>query len=164
VKSKKKQITMKIKIIMTGMVIMVLSMTNLIAQDSPDDRRRTAQEQAAYEKTIKVNPAKIDAPTVDSRMYPAEATAAPVIWKPLAMEPEMRPAESELPAAQSVVTPSNKEVNSRATQPAPDPAQTVINRKSMIGPKEQPAANPQGVKNRRDMVGPKTQPQPQKTE
>ena len=155
---------MKIKIIMTGMVIMVLSMTNLIAQDSPDDQRRTAEEQAAYEKTIKVNPAKIDAPSVDSRMNAAEATAAPVVWKPVVTESGLRPAESDIPVAPSAAVPSNKEVNSRATQPAPDPSQTVINRKNMIGPGEQPAANPQGVKSRRDMVGPKTQPQPQKTE
>ncbi len=155
---------MKIKIFTTGLVIMALSMTNLMAQESPDDRRRTAEEQAAYEKTIKVNPAKIAEPSVDSRMNPAEATAPPVNWKAQTIESDMRPVETDLPIAVPAPVQSNKEVNPRATQPAPDPSQTVINRKSMIGPKDQPAANPQSVKNRRDMVGPKTQPEPKKSE
>lgn len=155
---------MKTKIFMTGLAIMVCSITSLVAQDSPDDRRRTAEEQAAYEKTIKVNPAKIAEPSVDSRMDPAEATAPPVNWKPQVLESEVRPAESDLPLTQPAAVTSNKEVNPRSTQPAPDPNNKVIDRKSMIGPKSQPAANPQGVKNRRDMVGPKSQPEPKKPE
>lgn len=155
---------MKAKIFMTGLAIMVCSITNLMAQDSPDDRRRTAEEQAAYEKTIKVNPAKIAEPSVDSRMNPAEATAPPVNWKPQTMESDSRPTDSDLMVSKPASVTANKEITPHSTQPAPDPNNNVIDRRSMIGTKSQPAANPQGVKNRRDMVGPKSQPEPKKPE
>jgi hypothetical protein len=153
---------MKSKFIYTTIVILAMAISLVQGQTSKEDVRRSAQEQAAYEKTIPVNPAKISVqPQTDPRMDAAQTTAPPTNWKPSVTVDERNQAQPVLPS-KPVINTTNVPSPS-ATQPQPTQVK-VENRGNMKGSNTQPKPD-NAVKpvSRRDMKGPATQPEPQKS-
>ncbi len=134
---------MKMKISYIGIVLLFFSVTALKGQDQQPEPRRTAAEQAAFEKTIPVNPAKITPATQnDSRLDPLQQQAPPTNWKP-----------------------GNAPVEDRK------PQESVTEKPVKVTGIQEPAANrtqpeggqmPEKPKNHRETIGQRTQPEGQK--
>ncbi len=147
-----------------GLLLLLLTITTTYGQESPADIRRTPEDQAAFEKGVPVNPAKIDPATqVDPKMDPAQAVVSAINWKPAVVtsqdmrSPELNQVESKTTSTQPAPT-----VN--RTQPEGEqPKGKTVNRRDANGSKTQPeGAKPANVTNYRDIKGPKTQPEGEK--
>jgi hypothetical protein len=156
---------MKRKIIYIGIVLLAFAITTIQGQNTPAEPRRTADEQAAFEKTVKVNPAKIAPQTqVDSRPDATLAPAPPVNWKAAPAPEEVRQSP-EIQITDKGQQTGSGSVSPNKSQPEPKQAGKTESRRDMQGTKDQPqGSKPADVKSRRDLNGPKTQPEAKKPE
>ncbi len=148
------------------MLMLLCSITSTYGQDNPSELRRTTEEQAAYEKTKPLNPAKIAPETlVDPRMITAQVS--PTNWKPVITPMDEKKnlelilvdkVSTDNVAAQPVIPAENR------SQPKPQESrEKVINYRDMQGPKTQPDAPKAGnVDNYRKITGSKSQPRGEK--
>ncbi len=148
------------KILIYICTLLLFTATTTVAQNNHPEARRSAAEQAAYEKTIPVNPPKsASASQADSRMNPAETQAGPVNWKPGDDAEE----ERKSPEANQTGTNQNQTPNvstAHIAQPeGAQPQENSINYRNMIGSKTQPEAPKSGNEtNYRNIKGTPTQP------
>jgi hypothetical protein len=152
---------MKKKLNFIGMLMLLLTVTaTLYGQNNMVEPRRTAEEQAAFEKTIPVNPAKIPVTTqVDPRMETADVQVSPTNWKPAVQSEEERIVPEPSKAARQIVTPETNHPQPLGTQPSGK----TLNSRDMNGPKTQPDALKTGsVADYRNQNGVKTQPEGEK--
>jgi hypothetical protein len=142
-----------------SLALMLLSLPAVYGQEKQDDPRRTAAEQAIFEKSVPGNPAKITpASKVDPRLDPAQNQAGATNWKPVKATPEDR---KEVVPAQPGKNPAE---NQPSTDPAglqsPAPVSTKpLNYREINGSKTQPKAPEGTITNYRDLNGPKSQPE-----
>ncbi|MDP1622365.1 MAG: hypothetical protein Q8M08_08490 [Bacteroidales bacterium] len=152
---------MKKRIDYTLILLLLFAVSALYGQDKPTDTRRTAEEQAAFEKTVPVNPAKIPAETlVDPKMAAVQNEAAPTNWKPVNEIAEER--KEVVPPSGSSPKEIKPSANTTRTQPPPLEQGTTLNRRDMKGSKTQPEAPKASIIDRRSLNGPKTQPEGEK--
>jgi hypothetical protein len=132
---------MKIKIGYIVIVLLFFSVTALKGQDRQPEPRRTAAEQAAFEKTIPANPAKIAPATqLDPKMDPALQQPPPTNWKPVATPVDDRKVVEPVLDTPAKVT-QKPEPTTNRTQP--EGAQAIgkpENHREVIGQKNQPEA------------------------
>ncbi len=144
-----------------GMLLVLFAMTiaTTYGQQGTEVPRLAPDEQAAFEKSIPVNPAKLSADNLaDSKMEPMPGQPAPVQWK-IADNPDVTllPKE-EQPEVQPVIKPVKG--NADNTQQPGAPAGKTVNLRNLNGPKTQPdAPAPVNNLNRRNMTGQKAQPE-----
>lgn len=108
---------MKFKIGNLIMVLMLLVVSMAYAQDRQPDQRLTAGEQAIFEQSVPVNPARIDPATqIDRKEDPSLGPAPVTNWKPAGALSERQPvtAPAEVPVAQ----PLGQNPDPARTQPA----------------------------------------------
>ena len=144
------------------LLVLLCSMASVYGQNNPSGIRRSPEEQAMYEKSVPVNPAKIPASSqVDPKMAPA--TVSPVNWKPAntPLEDRKSPAADQPGNRIATVQPAP---DSNHTQPAgTQPQGPTVNYREIKGNKTQPGAPQPGKStNYRDLNGPKTQPEGEK--
>jgi hypothetical protein len=157
---------MKKTIIWFGILFLAFQAQIILAQNRPDDAKRTPEEQAAFEKGVPVNPARVViTPEPDGRFDPLTVQAPETNWKATTavIDREISPEVSSVSATTSATT-SDAPATVKS-QPEPAKALQPVSRRNMQGPKTQPEAkNPNPVMNRGNMNGPATQPLPGKSE
>jgi hypothetical protein len=151
---------MKKENIYLWVLLVLFAATTAVGQNSQAPVRRTAAEQAEYEKSVPLNPAKIAPAPAETRMDPAMTQAGPVNWKPAATPAEVRTLPAPGQSANNQV-PQKNSVSSGNTQPeGTKPEGATVNRRNVNGPNTQPeATKTTPATSRRDMNGPSTQPE-----
>lgn len=143
------------------MLLVLFSVTATFGQNKPADVRRTPQEQAEFEKSVPLNPAKIAVQDqADARMDPTRAQAPPTNWKP-----EVTPVDDrKLPGTDAVSTgqvagqaaPAVDRTQPEGAQPQGKP----VDYRGINGPKTQPdGMKPAHETNYRNQEGSRTQPE-----
>ena len=157
---------MKRKLNLIGMSLGLLAISlTTHGQSSQAEPGRTAEEQAAYEMSIPVNPAKMPAAVQDDpRMDPSQVQAGPTNWKPATLQTDNREAPDPGKVGNIRVSQTIPAVN--RTQPAGEqPAGKTMNRRDLKGSDTQAEAPHSGnVTSYRNLDGPETQPEGQKPE
>ena len=147
-----------------GVLLLLCTITETYGQNSQPEPRRTAAEQAAFEKTVPVNPAKIPAGSqVDSRMDPALAQPGPTNWKPVATPVDDRGVPEPAKVTHNNVPDHSDAATNRSQPAAPQPQGKTVNPRDINGPRTQPEAPKSGkAVNNRHINGPRTQPEGEK--
>lgn len=145
-------------------MLLLFSIITAYGQNNLAEPRRTAEEQDAFEKSVKVNPAKIAPETIaDPRMGETQSQISPVNWKPSPVQEENRPAP-EITHADHITGVSRASQDVKRTQPAGiQPQGKTVNYREVSGSRTQPEGlKPATVTNYRDIKGPRTQPEGEK--
>ncbi|MFZ4523126.1 MAG: hypothetical protein ACOYNC_15555 [Bacteroidales bacterium] len=153
---------MKKLLIYMSMLLLLLTVSATYGQSNEEAPRRTPAEQAAFEKSLLLNPANAG-PLVDPKMEPDQVLhESPTNWKaaPVADEDNI---EAE------VNKPEHSKVVSLPVTPGKDqseggkPLGKTDNRRDLKGSGTQPEPPVSGaVTNRRNLKGPGTQPEGKK--
>ena len=150
------------KINYTCLLLLLVSITAAFGQNNPETARRTPQEQATYEKSFLVNPAKIAPATqTDPRLEPAAVQDGPTNWKPapVAIDDRNEPVMNK-PGNNRVPVNNGTAVVNRNQPDGIQPSGKTVNRRNISGPKTQPEApKPASVTNLRNQNGSRTQPE-----
>jgi hypothetical protein len=153
---------MKKKFIYISTLLLLLSITAIYGQDNAEVPRRTTEEQAAFEKSVPLNPATAG-PLVDPKMEPDQiAHESPTNWKaaPIADEDNID-AESNQPEHKKVT--SLPVVSGKDQPEGAKPQGKTENRRDIKGPRTQPEAPASGAAtSRNNLKGPRTQPEGEK--
>jgi hypothetical protein len=145
-------------------MLLLFSIITAYGQNNLAEPRRTAEEQDAFEKSVKVNPAKIAPETIaDPRMGATQTQSSPVNWKPSPVQEDNRLAP-EINHADPVTGASRAAFNVNRTQPEGlQPTGKTVNYREVSGNRTQPeGVKPATVTNYRDIKGPRTQPEGEK--
>ena len=146
------------------LVLFAMTITATYGQQGTEVPRLAPDEQAAFEKTVPVNPAKLPAGNLaDSKMVPMPGQPEPARWK-IAENPDVTLLpEEEQPEVQPVFKPAM--LNADNTQQPGAPAGKTVNLRDLKGSKTQPdAPAPSNNLSRRNVNGPKVQPEGKKPE
>jgi hypothetical protein len=143
---------------------LLFAATAVIGQDNQAEIRRSPAEQAAFEKTVPLNPAKIASGTqIDTRMDPAQAVASPTNWKPGVLAVDDRAVPETVQPAQNKTASQTVPAVKRTQPVGTQPVGTTVNYREIKGSKTQPEASKSGeTTNYRNVKGPRTQPEGQK--
>ncbi len=141
-------------------VLLLFTMTSLFGQVTISDPKRSAEEQAVFEKSVPLNPAKIPASLLaDPKQDLSGINIVPVVWKP-AVTPvdDRRDAglTSGVPAPASGAPFPDPNLNNVQPQ-APVPVSTGYHH-DMKGSKTQPEAPEATTNHYRRIQGTNTQP------
>ncbi|MDP1622361.1 MAG: hypothetical protein Q8M08_08470 [Bacteroidales bacterium] len=144
------------------LMLFMTAISTAYGQDSQAELRRTAEEQADFEKSVPVNPAKTTTEIeVDPRMV--QPQPGPTNWKAQeAPVDDRRNVETDQITRMKVAGQTNTAVNK--TQPEGEqPVGKIVNLRDIKGSKTQPEVPESGkVTNYRDIKGSKTQPEGEK--
>ena len=143
-------------------LLFLFAATTIYGQNSPSHPIRTAEEQAAFEKTIPVNPAKIAPETqVDSRMGPVQTS--PTNWKPAIAPVDERKTAGISQTDNNTAGSSSEPVVNSSQPKGEQPLGKTVNRREVKPSATQPEAPKSGnVTNYRSLKGSATQPEGEK--
>jgi hypothetical protein len=145
-------------------MLLLFSIITAYGQNNLAEPRRTAEEQVAFEKSVKVNPAKIAPETIaDPRMGATQNQSDPVNWKPSPVQEEERPAP-EINDSDHMTGADQAQNAVNRTQPEGlQPQGKTVNVREVSGSRTQPEGlKPVTVTNYRDLKGSRTQPEGEK--
>jgi len=146
------------------LLLFLLGITTTRGQNGPAEARRTAEEQAAFEKSVPVNPAKIAVETqVDPGRDPVKMQVSPTNWKPAATPVDDRKTAEPGQSDQNIMArPAATDVTQ--TQPGgAHPGGKTLNYREVKGTNTQPESMKAGrTTNYRDQKGVHTQPEGKK--
>jgi len=140
-------------------ILMLLFVSaTLYGQGNLPDVKRSAEEQAIFEKSVPVNPAKIPAgSTADPKQDPSGISNVPVVWKPVVSPVDDRRDQDLNKAVPSSSSGMFHPIGNNVQPLAPKPANPV-NHRNITGSKTQPEAPKASAIDYRSLQGPKTQP------
>ena len=153
---------MKKKLTYIGMLLLLLAVSATYGQGNEEVLRKTPDEQAAFEKSVPLNPANA-ATLVDPKMDPAQVPhEGPTNWKaaPLVDETNI---EAEVNHPEQTKASGKPATPVRVQPEGAKPQGKTVNRRDIKGPRTQPEAAVSGAPtNRSNLKGPKTQPEGEK--